>query len=63
VTMLDKVMNNTSVILVFEVGNKKLLFPGDAQLENWLFALEQCDASTTTVLQIHYTKCARVPHD
>ncbi|HEY6995794.1 MAG TPA: hypothetical protein VH397_18980 [Xanthobacteraceae bacterium] len=40
VTMLDKVMNNTSVILVFEVGNKRLLFPGDAQLENWLFALE-----------------------
>ena len=40
VTMLDKVMNNTSVILVFEVGNKKLLFPGDAQLENWLFALD-----------------------
>jgi hypothetical protein len=40
VTMLDTVMNNTSVILVFEVGNKRLLFPGDAQLENWLFALE-----------------------
>ena len=38
--MLDKVMNNTSVILVFEVGNKKLLFPGDAQLENWFFALD-----------------------
>jgi len=40
VTMLDKVMNNTSVILVFEIGKKKLLFPGDAQLENWLFALD-----------------------
>jgi ribonuclease BN (tRNA processing enzyme) len=40
VTMLDKVMNNTSVVLVFEVGKKKLLFPGDAQLENWLFALD-----------------------
>ena len=40
VTMLDNVMNNTSVILLFEAGNKKLLFPGDAQLENWAYALQ-----------------------
>lgn len=39
VRMLDKSMNNTSVILLFEVGGKKLLFPGDAQIENWEFAL------------------------
>ncbi len=36
---LDSVMNNTSVILLFEVGDRKLLFPGDAQIENWSFAL------------------------
>jgi len=36
---LDSVLNNTSVILLFEVGNKKLLFPGDAQIENWSYAL------------------------
>ena len=36
---LDSVMNNTSVILLFEVGNRKLLFPGDAQIENWSYAL------------------------
>lgn len=36
---LDNAMNNTSVILLFEVGNKKLLFPGDAQIENWSYAL------------------------
>ncbi|MGH7713970.1 MAG: hypothetical protein ACREOG_22005, partial [Gemmatimonadaceae bacterium] len=41
VRSLDGVLNNTSVILLFEIGNKKLLFPGDAQLENWTFALEQ----------------------
>ncbi len=41
VRMLDKSMNNTSVILLFEVGGKKLLFPGDAQIENWEFALKQ----------------------
>ncbi|MCV3211111.1 hypothetical protein OHD62_31085 [Mesorhizobium sp. YC-39] len=40
VTALDDVMNNTSVILLFEAGSKKLLFPGDAQLENWNYALQ-----------------------
>jgi len=43
---LDSVMNNTSVILLVEVGNRKLLFPGDAQIENWAYALKNkkwCD--------------------
>lgn len=39
VRILDKAMNNTSVILMFEIGGKKLLFPGDAQIENWEYAL------------------------
>ncbi len=41
VRILDKAMNNTSVILLFEVGGKKLLFPGDAQIENWEYALHR----------------------
>jgi hypothetical protein len=41
VRVLDSAMNNTSVILLFEVGGKKLLFSGDAQIENWAYALEQ----------------------
>ena len=41
VRSIDTAMNNTSVILVFEVGQKKLLFPGDAQIENWEYALSQ----------------------
>lgn len=40
---LDNAINNTSVILMFEVGNKALLFPGDAQLENWQYALGNKD--------------------
>jgi hypothetical protein len=40
VTVLDDFLNNTSLILLFEVKGKKLLFPGDAQLENWSYALE-----------------------
>jgi hypothetical protein len=39
VRMLDKAMNNTSVILLFRVGKTSLLFPGDAQIENWQYAL------------------------
>jgi hypothetical protein len=38
---LDKAMNNTSIILLFEVGGRKLLFPGDAQIENWSYALSK----------------------
>lgn len=39
VRILDKAMNNTSVILLFEVGDQSILFPGDAQIENWEYAL------------------------
>jgi hypothetical protein len=41
VRSLDSALNNTSVILLFEFGTRKLLFPGDAQIENWRYALEQ----------------------
>lgn len=36
---LDSVMNNTSVILLLEAGKRKILLPGDAQIENWAYAL------------------------
>lgn len=39
VRALDDTINNTSLILLMEYGGKKLLFPGDAQLENWMCAL------------------------
>jgi beta-lactamase superfamily II metal-dependent hydrolase len=51
VRILDDQMNNTSLILLFEVGKKKLLFPGDAQLENWSYALQDApDAAETQKL-------------
>ncbi len=43
VRMLDKAMNNTSVVLLFEVAGKLILFPGDAQYENWMYALGKPD--------------------
>jgi len=39
VRSLDDAMNNTSLILLFKIGRKTLLFPGDAQFENWEFTL------------------------
>jgi hypothetical protein len=45
---LDAQMNNTSVILLFEVFGRKLLFPGDAQLENWSYALIEAPDHTAT---------------
>ena len=41
VRSLDDELNNTSLVLLFEIGTKKLLFPGDAQWENWEYALSQ----------------------
>lgn len=41
VRALDKVMNNTSLILLFEINKTKMLFPGDAQIENWSYALSK----------------------
>jgi hypothetical protein len=40
VRTLDKTINNTSLILLMQIGATKLLFPGDAQLENWMCALK-----------------------
>ncbi len=41
VRILDCAMNNTSLILLFTVGRKRLLFPGDAQIESWRYALSE----------------------
>ena len=32
---LDKVLNNTSLVVLFHFGEEALLFPGDAQWGNW----------------------------
>lgn len=41
VNTVDNALNNTSLILLIQAGNKRLLFPGDAQIENWEFILGQ----------------------
>ena len=37
--VLDGVLNNTSLILLMRIADTTLLFPGDAQIENWSYAL------------------------
>jgi hypothetical protein len=39
VRRLDDALNNTSLILLFHVIGEVLVFPGDAQIENWSYAL------------------------
>ncbi|MGK2852093.1 MAG: hypothetical protein ACSLFN_14460, partial [Candidatus Limnocylindrales bacterium] len=39
VRSIDDALNNTSLILLFEIGGTKLLFSGDAQIEDWRYAL------------------------
>jgi hypothetical protein len=41
---LDKAVNGTSLVLVFEIGSAVLLFPGDAQWGTWNAILEDDDA-------------------
>lgn len=41
VRILDAYLNNTSVILLFEANRRSFLFPGDAQIENWEYAMRQ----------------------
>lgn len=38
---LDKVLNNTSLVVLFRCGDEALLFPGDAQWGNWLSWLDE----------------------
>lgn len=52
VRWLDDALNNTSVILLIEIGEHRLLFGGDAQIENWSWALDRArtDADLATSL-------------
>ncbi|MBK5291241.1 MAG: MBL fold metallo-hydrolase [Acidobacteriia bacterium] len=42
-SILDTAVNNSSVILLFDAGRRKLLFPGDAQIESWNHTLGKPD--------------------
>jgi hypothetical protein len=62
VRVLDKQMNNTSVILLFEAGDRKLLFPGDAQIENWAYALQQAEKKPALKKKLEAVNLYKVGH-
>ena len=39
VRSLENALNNTSIIVQVQSGTRRLLFPGDAQIENWSYTL------------------------
>ncbi len=43
VRWLDDALNNTSVVLLVKVGEHRMLFSGDAQIENWGWTLRNID--------------------
>ena len=45
VRTVDAALNNTSLILLIDAGDRRMLFPGDAQIENWSWALEHAPDS------------------
>lgn len=47
VRTVDDALNNTSLILLVDAGDKRLLLPGDAQIENWSWALEHAPQAHT----------------
>jgi len=62
VRALDDAMNNTSLILLFEVGGKKFLFPGDAQIENWNYALKDAPNAAANRALLAGTDFYKVGH-
>jgi hypothetical protein len=62
VRTLDDQMNNTSLLLLFEVFGKKLLFPGDAQIENWSYALEDAPNAAKTRALLEGVDVYKVGH-
>jgi beta-lactamase superfamily II metal-dependent hydrolase len=45
VRTVDDALNNTSLILLIDSGDVRMLFPGDAQIENWSWSLKHAPNS------------------
>jgi hypothetical protein len=62
VRSVDDALNNTSLILLFDIGGTKLLFPGDAQIENWRYALFQAPNSADIKKELTDAALYKVGH-
>ncbi|MGO9463735.1 MAG: hypothetical protein ACLQIB_06635 [Isosphaeraceae bacterium] len=62
VRILDKALNNTSLILLFEIAGRAFLFPGDAQIENWLYALNHAEDRAEKLAILRRVELYKVGH-
>ena len=62
VRIVDDAINNTSVILLFTIGRTRLLFPGDAQIENWQYALKLSARSKEILKKLATVDLYKVGH-
>ncbi len=62
VRALDRAMNNTSLILLFTVGARRMLFPGDAQIENWLYALKEAPDAEANRAELAAVNVYKIGH-
>lgn len=59
---MNDALNNTSLILLFEVGGVRMLFSGDAQIENWEYVLQHYDARQTLLDKLTNVDLYKVGH-
>jgi hypothetical protein len=62
VRIMDEAINNTSLILLFEIAGRAFLFPGDAQIENWLYALKHARHREKTLALLRRVELYKVGH-
>ena len=62
VRVLDRALNNTSLILLIDIGGTALLFPGDAQWENWRYALSERPDRDAILARLAATQVYKVGH-
>ena len=62
VRTVDDALNNTSLILLIDAGDRRMLFPGDAQIENWSWALKNAPNSEELRAELAETDLYKVGH-
>lgn len=62
VRALDDALNNTSLILLLEVGGLSMLFPGDAQIENWSYTLDRLGQDAELAVKLAGIDLYKVGH-
>jgi hypothetical protein len=62
VRSLDEALNNTSLILLIEIGDSTLLFPGDAQIEDWRYALFEAEGANEIRKRLARARLYKVGH-